>query len=131
MATRLDDDRSVGQLLGDATKDLQALARKEFALAKAEAKEELQNAVAAGKSFGVAGLMGYLALVMLSFAAAWALAAIIPTGWAFFAVGVVFAVVAAVMVLRGRRELRKFDAVPEGTVETLKEDVEWLKSRKN
>ena len=54
MATRLDDDRSVGQLLGDATKDLQALARKEFALAKAEAKR-LQSAVAAGKSFGVAG----------------------------------------------------------------------------
>lgn len=131
MATRLDDDRSVGQLLGDATKDLQALARKEFALAKAETKEELQNSVAAGKSFGVAGLMGYLALVMLSFAAAWALAAIIPTGWAFFAVGVVFALVAAVMALRGRRELRKFDAVPEETVETLKEDVEWLKSRKN
>jgi uncharacterized membrane protein YfcA len=75
--------------------------------------------------------MGYLALVMLSFAAAWALAAIIPTGWAFFAVGVVFALVAAVMALRGRRELRKFDAVPEETVETLKEDVEWLKSRKN
>ena len=131
MATRLDDDRSVGQLLGDATKDLQALARTEFALAKAETKEELQNAVAAGKSFGVAGLMGYLALVMLSFAAAWALAAIIPTGWAFFAVGVVFALVAAVMALRGRRALRKFDAVPEETVETLKEDVEWLKSRKN
>lgn len=131
MATRLDDDRSVGRLLGDATKDLQALARKEFALAKAETKEELQNSVAAGKSFGVAGLMGYLALVMLSFAAAWALAAIIPTGWAFFAVGVVFALVAAVMALRGRRELRKFDAVPEETVETLKEDVEWLKSRKN
>ena len=131
MATRLDDDRSVGQLLGDATKDLQALARKEFALAKAETKEELQNAAAAGKSFGVAGLMGYLALVMLSFAAAWALAAIIPTGWAFFAVGVVFALVAAVMALRGRHELQKFDAVPEETVETLKEDVEWLKSRKN
>jgi Putative Actinobacterial Holin-X, holin superfamily III len=131
MATRLDDDRSVGQLLGDATKDLQALARKEFALAKAETKEELQNAVAAGKSFGVAGLMGYLALVMLSFAAAWALAAIIPTGWAFFAVGVVFALVAAAMALRGRRDLQKFDAVPEETVETLKEDVEWLKSRKN
>jgi hypothetical protein len=44
---------------------------------------------------------------------------------------VVFALVAALMALRGRRELRKFDAVPEETVETLKEDVEWLKSRKN
>jgi len=130
MATRVDEDRSVGQLLGDVTKEFQALLRKELELAKAETKEELQKATAAGKAFGFAGLMGYLALVMLSFAAAWALTSIMPTGWAFFAVGVVFVAVAALMALRGRRELKKFHAVPEETVETLKEDVEWLKSRK-
>src|SRR5512132_821493 len=128
MATRLEDDRSVGQLLGDVTKELQALVRKEFELAKAETKEELQKAASAGKGFGIAALMGYLALIMLSFAAAWALTAIMPTGWAFFAVGVVFGTVAAVMALRGRRQLQKFHPVPEETVETLKEDVEWLKS---
>ena len=72
MATRVDDDRSVGQLLGDVTKELQALVRKELDLAKAETKEELQRAGAAGKRFGVAGLAGYLAVVMLSFAASWA-----------------------------------------------------------
>ena len=131
MATRVDDDRSVGQLLGDVTRELQALVRKEFELAKAETKEELQKAGAAGKSFGIAGLMGYVALVMLSFAAAWALTAIMPTGWAFFAVGVVFVVVAGLLALQGRKELKRFHAVPEETVETLKEDVEWLKSRKS
>lgn len=131
MATRVEGDRSVGQLLGDVTRELQALVRKEFELAKAETKEELQKAAAAGKGFGVAGLMGYLALVMLSFAAAWALTAIMPTGWAFFAVGVVFASIAVVMALKGRRELQKFRPVPDETVETLKEDVQWLKSRKS
>jgi hypothetical protein len=131
MATRVDEDRSVGQLLGDVTRELQALVRKEFELAKAETKEELGKAAAAGKGFGVAGLMGYLALVMLSFAAAWALTAVMPTGWAFFAVGVVFGLVAAVMALKGRRELQKFRPVPDETVETLKEDVQWLKSRKS
>jgi hypothetical protein len=131
MATRVEADRSVGQLLGDVTRELQALVRKEFELAKAETKEELQKAAAAGKGFGVAGLMGYLALVMLSFAAAWALTAIMPTGWAFFAVGVVFASIAVVMALKGRRELQKFRPVPDETVETLKEDVQWLKSRKS
>jgi putative superfamily III holin-X len=131
MATRVDTDRSVGQLLGDVTRDLQQLMRKEFELAKAETKEELQKATAAGKGFGIAGLMGYLALVMLSFAAAWALTAIMPTGWAFFAVGMVFAIVAAAMALRGRKQIQKFHPVPEGTVETLKEDVQWLKSRKS
>ena len=131
MATRVGDDRSVGQLLSDVTRELQALVRKEFELAKAETKEELQRATAAGKGFGIAGITGYLALVMLSFAAAWALTAVMPTGWAFFTVGVVFAAVAAVMALRGRRQLQKFHPVPEETVETLKEDVQWLKSRKS
>jgi Putative Actinobacterial Holin-X, holin superfamily III len=130
MVTRV-DDRSVGQLLGDVTRELQALLRKEFELAKAETKEELQRAAAAGKGFGIAALMGYLALVMLSFAAAWALTAIMPTGWAFFAVGVVFGIVAAVMALRGRQQLKQFHPVPDETVETLKEDVQWLKSRKS
>jgi Putative Actinobacterial Holin-X, holin superfamily III len=75
--------------------------------------------------------MGYLALLMLSFAAAWALTAIIPTGWAFFAIGVVFALIAVVMALRGRNKVQGFRPVPEETVETLKEDVQWLKSHKS
>jgi Na+/melibiose symporter-like transporter len=131
MATRVDDDRSVGQLLGDVTRELQALVRKELELARAETREELQRAGAAGKRFGVAGLAGYLAVVMLSFAAAWALTALMPTGWAFFAVGVVLAAVAAAMALQGRRRLREFHPVPQETAETLKEDVQWLKSRKS
>jgi hypothetical protein len=130
MATTVDDDRSVGQLLGDVTKDLQALLRKELELAKAETKEELQRAGAAGKRFGVAALSGYLAVVMLSFAAAWGLTAVMPTGWAFFTVGMAFGVVAAAMALQGRRQLHEFHPVPEETVDTLKEDVQWLKSRK-
>jgi hypothetical protein len=36
MASRVDVDRSVGQLLSDVTKELQALVRKEFELAKEE-----------------------------------------------------------------------------------------------
>ena len=131
MATRVDDDRSVGQLLGDVTRELQALVRKELELARAETKEELQRAGAAGKRFGVAALAGYLAVVMLSFAAAWALTAVMPTGWAFFAVGVVLGVVAGALALQGRRRLREFHPVPQETAETLKEDVQWLKSRKS
>jgi hypothetical protein len=131
MATRVGEDRSVGQLLGDVTRELQELMRKELELAKAEAKEELQRATAAGKGFGIAAFAGYFALIMLSFAAAWALTAIIPTGWAFFALGMFYALVAAFMALRGRKKLQEFSPVPEETVETLKEDVQWLKSRKS
>ena len=132
MASTMDErDRSVGQLLGDVTRELQALVRKEFELAKAETKEELQRAGAAGKRFGVAALTGYLAVLMLSFAAAWALTAVMPTGWAFFAVGTIFGIVAAAMAVQGRRQLQEFHPVPGETVDTLKEDVQWLKARKS
>jgi uncharacterized membrane protein YqjE len=131
MATTFDADRSVGQLLGDLTKELQALLRKELELATAETKEELRRAGGVGKRFGLAALAGYLALVMLSFAAAWGLTAVMPTGWAFFTVAMIFGILAAALALHGRRQLRKFHPVPEETVETLKEDVQWLKARKS
>src|ERR1700730_17589760 len=131
MATTVDDDRSIGQLLGDVTRELQALVRKELELARAETKEELQRAGAAGKRFGVAGLAGYFAVVMLSFAAAWALTAIMPTGWGVFAVGAVFGLFAGARARQGGRRLREFHPVPQETAETLKEDVQWLKSRKS
>jgi hypothetical protein len=130
MATRIDDDRSLGQLLSDVTRELQLLVRKELELARAETKEELQRAAAAGKGLGIAALAGYLALVMLAFAGAWALTAIMPTGWAFLVMAALFGVVAAAAALRGRRRLQEFHPVPEETVQTLKEDVQWLKSRK-
>jgi uncharacterized membrane protein len=81
--------------------------------------------------FGVGGFLGYLAVVMLSFAAAWGLAAVIPDGLAFLIIGLIYAVVAAVFFVMGRKRIQEFSAVPQETVETLKEDVEWAKARKS
>jgi hypothetical protein len=81
--------------------------------------------------FGVGGFVGYLAVIMLSFAAAWALAAVIPDGLAFLIVGAVYAVVAMVCFLAGRTRLQEFSPVPQETVETLKEDMEWARARKS
>ena len=68
---------------------------------------------------------------MLTFAAAWALTAVMPTGWAFLAVGAVLGLLAGTMALQGRRRLSDFHPVPQETTETLKEDVQWLKSCKS
>jgi hypothetical protein len=43
---------------------------------------------------------------------------------------VIWGVVAAVLALRGREEMREMGKpVPEQTIETVKEDVQWLKHR--
>jgi uncharacterized membrane protein YqjE len=125
------EERSIGKLVGEAAGEFSGLVRKEIELAKLELREEVAVATASGKFFGVGALCAYLAVFMLSFAAAWGLAEFMAVGWAFLIVGVVYAAVAAVTLVIGRERMREFQAVPEETVETLKEDVEWLKARKN
>jgi uncharacterized membrane protein YqjE len=129
--TRPEDNRSMGELLSEMTSEVSQLFRAEIELAKTEAKEEAQKAARAGAMFGAGGFAGYLAIIMLSFAAAWALTAVIPDGLAFLVVGVVYAAVAAVLFLLGRSRMQEFNPVPQETVETLKEDMEWARARRS
>jgi uncharacterized membrane protein YqjE len=129
--TRPEDNRSMGELLSEMTSEVSQLFRAEIELAKTEAKEEAQKAARAGVMFGAGGFAGYLAIIMLSFAAAWALTAVIPDGLAFLVVGVVYAAVAAVLFLLGRSRMQEFNPVPQETVETLKEDMEWARARRS
>ena len=119
------DERSVGDLFGQLTTDMSTLMRKEIELARIEIKEEVAKAGRAGGMLGATAVAGYMALVLLSFAAAWGLAELIPTGFAFLVVGLVYAVVAAVLYSKGRRELAKVNPTPTQTIETLKEDTQW------
>jgi len=67
---------------------------------------------------------------LLSFAAAWGLAEVMPAGLAFAIVGVLFAAIAGITFMTGRERVKQMHPVPDDTVETLKEDVQWLKARK-
>lgn len=127
----LQPDKSLGELFGDFTGDLSKLFRQEVALARTEVKEE---ATRAGKGAGLlvgGGLIAYLALMFASFALAWLLDEWMPVALAFLIVAVLHAVVAAVLVSRGRRDLKQVNPVPQQTVETLKEDVEWAKAQRS
>jgi len=129
--TTPDDNRSLSELLSEMTSEVSQLFRAEIELAKTEAKEEATKAARAAVMFGAGGFVGYLAIIMVSFAAAWALAAVIPDGLAFLVVGVVYAAVAAVLFLLGKSRMQEFNPVPQETVETLKEDMEWARARKS
>ena len=124
-------DRSIGELLSATTHDLQELFRLEIELAKTELQENARTAARAGTFLGAGGLLAYLALALMCFAAAWGLANVMPTGVAFLIVGVVVALAAGVCLLAGRSRLEAFDAVPVQTVETIKEDVQWAEQLRN
>ena len=129
-ATGRGDDRSMQELWSDMARGTSKLLRQEMELAKIETKEQLTQAGKAGAIFSAAGVAGFMALQLLSFAAAWGLAAVLPDGVAFLIVGVVYAVVAAVLLKTARKQAAEVSLVPQQTVQTLREDVEWAKAQR-
>jgi hypothetical protein len=123
--------RSVGDLLSDISTDLSTLVRQEIALAKAEAKE---GAVDVGKGAGMLGgaaLAGQLVLVFLSVALWWSLGEATGRGWSALIVALVWAVIAAVLALAGRSQLRRARNPMERTSSTAKEIPEALKGHEH
>jgi hypothetical protein len=108
---------------------MSTLVRQEVALAKAELQQEAKTAGTAVGAFGGAGFAGYFVLVFVSLAGMYGLAAVMPTGWAALIVAGVWAVIAGVLALLGRSKLKGFSPKPERTIETVKEDVQWAKTR--
>jgi fatty acid desaturase len=117
---------SLGELLGEVTRNLSTLMRQEIALAKAELT---QSAATSAKGAGMLGAAGYAASMVVLFLsiALWAaLATLVGGGWAGVIVAVIWAVIAAILYGVGRSQLKKVKGAPQ-TVETLQEIPETFK----
>lgn len=128
-------DRSVGELIGEVAKDLSNLMRKELELAKAEVKAE---ATKAGKGAGMlagAGVAAHLMLIFLSLFLVFLITKIFGGDsvwdfvWASLIVTLIWGGVAAFLASKGRALLKDVNPKPEQTVESLKEDAQWIKAQ--
>ncbi len=123
-------DRSVGDLVERLSLNVQELVRAEVALARAEL-------VASARRLSLASGLGALALVCglaavgaLVATAILALATAIPAWLAALVVALVLAVGAAIALAFGLRiGRRSLPPVPSETLESIKEDVAWVKTR--
>ena len=136
MARRVEDDPSREKGLTDLLKDLArettTLFRQEIELAKAEIQQKARQAGAGAGLFGGAAVLGLGAFGALTAMLILALNIVMPATVAALIVMVVYAAIAAVLAMQGRNRMREAaPAVPEQTVETMKEDVEWLKTRRS
>jgi hypothetical protein len=122
------DETSVGQLVSDISDDLSRLFRQEIELAKTEVRQEATKAGKAAGMLGAAGFAGYMTVLLLSFAVVFALSNVMDAGWAALIVAVVWGIAAGVLYATGRSKLRTVSPVPRQTVDTLKEDAQWLKN---
>ena len=115
------DGASVGQLIGEVSRDLSTLMRQELELAKAELTVEAKKAGQGAGMFGAAGFAGYMVLMFLSFALWWALENVMDAGLAALIVAVLWAVIGAVAYSMGRTKFRQVNPKPERTVDTLQQ----------
>lgn len=124
------DERSLGELLAELTREITTLVRQEAALAKTEMSQKLARIgkhvglMAAGGTIVYAGLLALLAAIIILLAQAgmdlWASALL---------VGIVVAGIGGFLVWKGLDSLRREDLTPRQTLETLKEDTQWAKEQ--
>lgn len=129
MLQQSQDTRSVGELLGDLTREIGALVRDEVTLAKSELT---QKATEAGKHIGgiaVGGVLTLVGLTAVQYAAIVALDLILPLWAAALIVGVIVIAIGGSLVMKGISALKNQDLTPRQTIETLKEDAQWAKQQ--
>ena len=118
---------TLGELVSSASEDLSSLVRAEIALAKTELRTEAKNAALGSALFGAGGFLGIMALVLLSFAAAYGLvAAGLPRGFAFLILGGAYLIVGLLAALIGFLRFRKIGP-PRYTMTSAKKTAEWAR----
>ena len=126
---RLSDDKTFGELLGQLATDSSTLVRNELILAS---KEFGQKATAGGKAISVAvvaALLGLASIIFLGIAGMEAIALRQPRWVAALIVGGAMLLITSVVALVASSKLKTLSLSPAKTIQTLKEDSEWLKKQ--
>jgi len=127
---RQDDlrDRPIGELLKQLADETTTLVRQELDLAKAEMREKAGKAGPGFGMWGAAGALGLLAAGVLTAFLILALDGVMPNWLAALVVGLVYAAIAAVLYVDGKHRVEEAGSpVPQKTIESVKEDVQWAK----
>jgi uncharacterized membrane protein YqjE len=121
-------ERPVGELLKQLANETATLVRRELDLAKAEMREKAGKA---GPGFGMWGAAGVTALLALGSLTAFLILALdgaMPNWLAALIVGLVWAAIAGLLYVRGKQRVEDAGSpMPEQTIESVKEDVQWAK----
>jgi len=123
------DDRSLGELFSELSRQTSTLIRQEVALAKAEMKQKGTEVgkdvgmMAAGGALAYAGLLALIATIII------VLAEFMPWWLSALIVSLVVLGIGGLLVQRGMSALKQTNMAPEQTIETLKEDKEWAKKQ--
>lgn len=129
VATPAEPERSIGELVASASRDVSTLVRDEIALAKSEIKVSVRAGGLSVALFAVAGFVAVLAIIMLSIAVAYFIHMTgLGLAWCFSIVFLLYLLIAALLGFIGYRKLRGVKA-PERAIHQAQETKETLLHR--
>lgn len=121
--------RSMPEVLQDIVGNFQEIIRSEFSLAKIEIKQEAAQAKGPAITWLIGGAIGLYALGFLLLTAIFGMATVMPIWLAALIVGAVLTVVSIALLSSAGKRLKQIHTVPERTIESLKENVQWAKEQ--
>jgi len=128
--TQARDDRSLGDLFGDLSRQLTTLIRQEIDLARTEMTAKATSAGRDAALIGAGGALAYGGALVLLGAVVLILIQLGLDAWlSALIVGIVAVALGAILVDRGRSQLSRVDIVPERAIETAKDEAEWAKEQ--
>jgi uncharacterized membrane protein YqjE len=121
------NERSIADILKDIVGNMQEIVRSEVRLAKSELRNEATKTKSAAVAMAIGAVMAVFALLFLLWTVVDALAMVLPQWAAPLIVSVTLAIIAVVAFSVGRSRFKQVHPAPERTIESVKENVEWLK----
>ncbi|HET8548466.1 MAG TPA: phage holin family protein [Bryobacteraceae bacterium] len=122
-------ERSTGDVLKDIIGNMQDIIRSEVRLARVEMKEETGKMFRAAAVLAAGAVLALYGLLFILLALVYTLTTSLSPAASALIVGVALAIVAGILVSAGRARLRKVSPKPEKTIDTVKENIEWLKGQ--
>ena len=123
------DSQSFSELASGVVQNIQNIIRSEVQLAKVELRDEAKTAGKGIAMLAAGALVAFYALGLFLLTAVWALSTQMDRWLAALIVAIVVTVVAGILAMVGKKRLDEFSPMPEQTIESVKEDVAWVKQQ--
>src|SRR3712207_5388113 len=124
------DERLIGELFAELSEKTSTLVKKEIELARHEMTRSATALARESAMVGVGGVLAYAGLIVVLIGLGWLLADVFDLPWlGLLIVGGIVLALGGFLAWRSLNQMKKVSVVPEKTVETIKQDVEWAKEQ--
>jgi putative superfamily III holin-X len=123
------NERSFHDILQDIFKKLEQIVRDELRLARTELAAEAARAARAGKLLAVGAVAAFFGAWFVLLCCVYALAVVLPMWAASLVIGGGLAIIGGLVLMAGVAKLRRINAAPPQTTESIRENVQWTKEQ--